>query len=56
MLKPEHQPAPQPEEPTSDQLTASMLAGAPPQEQKQMLGERLYPHIQVILKSTSKSQ
>jgi polyadenylate-binding protein len=23
-----------------------MLAGAPPQEQKQMLGERLYPHIQ----------
>merc|ERR1711976_744876 len=44
--QPEHQPAPQPEEPTSDQLTASMLAGAPPQEQKQMLGERLYPHIQ----------
>lgn len=29
-----------------DQLTASMLAGAQPQEQKQMLGERLYPHIQ----------
>jgi len=27
-------------------LTASMLAAAPPQEQKQMLGERLYPMIQ----------
>jgi len=27
-------------------LTASMLASAPPQEQKQMLGERLYPLIQ----------
>lgn len=27
-------------------LTASMLSGAQPQEQKQMLGERLYPHIQ----------
>ncbi|XP_077315927.1 polyadenylate-binding protein 1-like isoform X2 [Lithobates pipiens] len=26
-------------------LTATMLAGAPPQEQKQMLGERLYPMI-----------
>ncbi|XP_028590883.2 polyadenylate-binding protein 1-like [Podarcis muralis] len=26
-------------------LTASMLAAAPPQEQKQMLGERLYPLI-----------
>jgi polyadenylate-binding protein len=30
-----------------EQLTASMLAGAQPQEQKQMLGERLYPNIQV---------
>uniref|UniRef100_A0A8D3A1V6 Polyadenylate-binding protein n=1 Tax=Scophthalmus maximus TaxID=52904 RepID=A0A8D3A1V6_SCOMX len=27
-------------------LTASMLAAAPPQEQKQMLGERLFPMIQ----------
>ncbi|KFV62515.1 Embryonic polyadenylate-binding protein, partial [Dryobates pubescens] len=26
-------------------LTASMLAAAPPQEQKQMIGERLYPFI-----------
>jgi len=26
-------------------LTASMLAEAPPQEQKQMLGERLFPLI-----------
>nr|XP_056701153.1 polyadenylate-binding protein 1-like [Euleptes europaea] len=29
-------------------LTASMLAAAPPQEQKQMLGERLYPLIQAM--------
>lgn len=29
-------------------LTASMLAAAPPQEQKQMLGERLYPLIHAI--------
>jgi len=28
-----------------DPLTASMLAEAPPQEQKQMLGERLFPLI-----------
>merc|ERR1712183_800389 len=27
-------------------LTASMLAAPPPQEQKQMLGERLFPLIQ----------
>jgi polyadenylate-binding protein len=27
-------------------LTATMLAAAPPQEQKQMLGERLFPLIQ----------
>ena len=27
-------------------LTSSMLAAAPPQEQKQMLGERLFPLIQ----------
>merc|ERR1712013_218726 len=26
-------------------LTASMLAAAPPQEQKQMLGERLFPDL-----------
>lgn len=31
-----------------EQLTASMLAGAQPQEQKQMLGERLYPNIQAM--------
>ena len=29
-------------------LTASMLAAAQPQEQKQMLGERLYPLIQCM--------
>ncbi|XP_009997085.1 PREDICTED: polyadenylate-binding protein 1-like [Chaetura pelagica] len=29
-------------------LTASMLAAAPPQEQKQMIGERLYPLIQAL--------
>lgn len=29
-------------------LTASMLAAAPPQEQKQMLGERLFPVIQTL--------
>ena len=29
-----------------DPLTASMLAAAPAQEQKQMLGERLFPLIQ----------
>jgi len=29
-----------------DPLTASMLAAAPPQEQKQLLGERLFPLIQ----------
>ncbi|GFO13917.1 polyadenylate-binding protein [Plakobranchus ocellatus] len=29
-----------------DPLTATMLAAAPPQEQKQMLGERLFPLIQ----------
>ena len=28
-------------------LTSSMLAAASPQEQKQMLGERLFPLIQV---------
>ena len=29
-------------------LTASMVAAAPPQEQKQMLGERLFPLIQQL--------
>jgi polyadenylate-binding protein len=29
-------------------LTASMLAAAPPNEQKQMLGERLFPLIQAV--------
>uniref|UniRef100_A0A8C3J3J1 PABC domain-containing protein n=1 Tax=Calidris pygmaea TaxID=425635 RepID=A0A8C3J3J1_9CHAR len=29
-------------------LTASMLAAAPPQEQKQMIGERLYPLIHAL--------
>ncbi|KAL4218070.1 Polyadenylate-binding protein 4 [Mactra antiquata] len=32
--------------PGQDALTSSMLAAAPPQEQKQMLGERLFPLIQ----------
>ena len=32
-------------------LTASMLAQAPPSEQKQMLGERLFPLIQVLFRS-----
>lgn len=31
--------------PGQDALTATMLAAAPPQEQKQMLGERLFPLI-----------
>merc|ERR1712130_401539 len=31
--------------PGQEPLTASMLAAAPPQEQKQMLGERLFPLI-----------
>jgi len=45
---------PAPEQPQAEQLsaqeqlTASMLAGAQPQEQKQMLGERLYPNIQAM--------
>jgi len=43
------QPAPQAPIPTVDgqePLTSSMLAAANPQEQKQMLGERLFPLIQ----------
>ncbi|XP_005113261.1 polyadenylate-binding protein 4-like [Aplysia californica] len=43
-------PMPQPQQsvviPGQDPLTASMLAAAQPQEQKQMLGERLFPLIQ----------
>ncbi|KAL8621067.1 Polyadenylate-binding protein 1A [Nucella lapillus] len=34
--------------PGQEPLTASMLAAAPPQEQKQMLGERLFPLIQLM--------
>jgi polyadenylate-binding protein len=34
------------QEHSQEQLTASMLASAQPVDQKQMLGERLYPHIQ----------
>jgi len=40
--EPEHQPSGQ------EPLSAATLAGAQPQEQKQMLGERLYPHIQAM--------
>jgi len=45
---PSHTEPQEPAQPEShqEQLTASMLAGAQPQEQKQMLGERLYPYIQ----------
>ena len=32
--------------PGQEPLTATVLAAAPPQEQKQMLGERLFPLIQ----------
>ena len=45
------QPAAQQPIPSHDgqePLTSSMLAAANPQEQKQMLGERLFPLIQVI--------
>lgn len=34
--------------PGQEPLTATMLATAPPQEQKQMLGERLFPLIQLM--------
>lgn len=47
------QPVPQQQQPQAavliqgqEPLTSSMLAAAPPQEQKQMLGERLFPLIQ----------
>ena len=50
------QPVPQQQQPAQpavliqgqEPLTASMLAAAPPQEQKQMLGERLFPLIQAM--------
>ena len=47
-VEPVMAPAAEPEiaTPGQEPLTASMLSGAGPQEQKQMLGERLYPHIQ----------
>ncbi|KAM9647871.1 polyadenylate-binding protein 1-like isoform 1-T1 [Morphnus guianensis] len=46
-------PIPQAGEPAvhvqgQEPLTASMLAAAPPQEQKQMIGERLYPLIHAM--------
>ncbi|WAR16262.1 PABP1-like protein [Mya arenaria] len=47
--RPTYRPQEQPSQaivvPGQDALTASMLAAAPPQEQKQMLGERLFPLI-----------
>lgn len=39
-------PQPSVQIPGQEPLTATMLAAAPPQEQKQMLGERLFPLIQ----------
>ena len=35
--------------PGQEPLTASVLAAAPPKEQKQMLGERLYPQIKKLI-------
>merc|ERR1739848_219169 len=48
--QPQQQPAPQAAVFVQGQepLTASMLAQAPPSEQKQMLGERLFPMIQTM--------
>merc|ERR1712172_386015 len=43
---PQQQPQPTVLIQGQEPLTASMLAAAPPQEQKQMLGERLFPLIQ----------
>lgn len=40
------QPVPQPEAGVSGGLTAQTLGAAPPPQQKQMLGEALYPKIQ----------
>ena len=34
-------------------LTTAMLAAAPMQEQKQMLGERIFPLIQVLMSNSS---
>ena len=47
MISPQQQPASQAlVVPGQEPLTATMLAAAPLQEQKQMLGERLFPLIQ----------
>ncbi|CAG5098357.1 Oidioi.mRNA.OKI2018_I69.XSR.g15596.t1.cds [Oikopleura dioica] len=50
----EAQIAAEPERPQTNDaeqpLTATILAAAPPQEQKQMLGERLYPSIRLRFK------
>merc|ERR1711983_289000 len=53
-MQPQQQPQQQQQQPPQaavfiqgqEPLTASMLASAPPSEQKQMLGERLFPLIQ----------
>lgn len=45
-VPPQQQPQPAVLIQGQEPLTASMLAAAPPQEQKQMLGERLFPLIQ----------
>lgn len=50
------QPQPQPQQQAvviqgQEPLTATMLAAAQPQEQKQMLGERLFPLIQTMYPS-----
>jgi len=37
--------APPPNAPMSQDITASSLAAAPPEQQKQLLGERLFPLI-----------
>ena len=44
-------PMPTPAGDGPEPLTSSMLAAASPQEQKQMLGERLFPLIQVKMNS-----
>merc|ERR1712234_86345 len=45
---PQQQPQPAVMIQGQEPLTATMLAAAPPQEQKQMLGERLFPLISVM--------
>jgi len=47
-ITPQQQPQPAMLIQGQEPLTASMLAAAPPQEQKQMLGERLFPLIQTM--------